>query len=253
MVERPSDLVQSVSRAMRVLEAVGDSPQGCSPKVVTRRTGLHLSTVYHLLRTLAYEGYLVRTDVGDYRLGFEVADRFRDLRASLSHPPRVESVLRALAERTGHSAYLARLLDGCVVISAVAEAAGSPHLEDLVPGFDEAAHATALGKALLATLPTDERRALLASAGLRAFTPATVREVDALEAELSDAGGSPTGVFVEESQFRDGVSCAATLVATGDPAEPWWAVALSASSAALRRRRHSLAAALRVAGMDLAA
>jgi DNA-binding IclR family transcriptional regulator len=78
-VEPPSDRIQSVSRALRVLEAVCDAPAGVAAKVVARRCGLSLSTTYHLLRTLAYEGYLTRLPSGDYSVGPQVADRFRDL------------------------------------------------------------------------------------------------------------------------------------------------------------------------------
>lgn len=250
-MEPPSDLIQSVSRALRVLEAVGESPAGCNPKVVARRCGLHLSTTYHLLRTLAYEGYLTRTSTGDYRLGLAISDRFRDLQASLSRRPQVPAVLRSLADTTGHSAYLARFVDGRVAITAVVEAAGSPHLEDLIPGFDEAPHATALGKALLSRLPPAQRHDLVRTVGMRPFTARTIREVDALDAELGDH--DDRAVFVEQGQYRAEVSCAAVLVATGDLEDPWWSLAVSASSPTFERRRTALAGALRTAGADLAA
>lgn len=250
-MERPSDLIQSVSRALRVLEVVGDSPAGCNPKAVASRCGLHLSTTYHLLRTLAYEGYLVRGPEGDYRLGLEIADRFRDLRSSLTRPPQVMAVLRHLAQATGHSSYLARFVDGRVAIASVVEASGSPHLEDLIPGFDEAAHATALGKALLSTLARRDRHAFLRQAGMRPFTSMTVRDIAALDTELDGAAG-PT-VFVEEGQYRGAVSCAAVLVPTADPADPWWAIALSAASTTFARNRNELTGALGTAAGDLAA
>jgi DNA-binding IclR family transcriptional regulator len=250
-VERPSDLIQSVSRALRVLEAVGESPAGCNPKVVARRCGLHLSTTYHLLRTLTYEGYLLRTSTGDYRLGLEISDRFRDLQASLSRPPQVGAVLRQIAGATGHSSYLARFVDERVTITDVVEAPGSPHLEDLIPGFDEGAHATAVGKALLSTLPRGRRHAVLQRTGMRPFTPATVRDAAELDAELD--GASREVVFVEEGQYRRAVSCGAVLVPTGDPEDPWWAIALSASSPTFAAERQRLSGALRTAGGDLAA
>ncbi|MFA9429511.1 IclR family transcriptional regulator [Egicoccus sp. AB-alg2] len=250
-MEPPSDLIQSVSRALRILEAVGASPGGCNPKVVARRCDLHLSTTYHLLRTLAYEGYLARTSEGDYRLGLEISDRFRDLQASLTRPPRVAAVLRHLADTTGHSAYLARFVDDRVAIAGVVEAAGSPHLEDLIPGFDEAPHATALGKALLSRLPSRRRHDLVRGAGMRPFTSRTIRDLAALDAEL--AGTDVDTVFVEHGQFRGGVSCAAMLVPTADPEDPWWAIAVSAASPTFAGRRERLAAGLRVAAGDLAA
>lgn len=249
-MERPTDLIQSVSRALRVLEAVGGSPGGCNAKAVARRCDLNLSTAYHLLRTLAYEGYLVRDEVGDYHLGLEISDRFRDLCASLRRGPQAAPVLRHLAATTGHSGYLARFVDGRVAITCVVEAPGSPHLEDLIPGFDEAAHATALGKALLSTLPRLARAAVVGGP-MRPFTPRTVRDREELDAELDAARSG--GLFVEEGQYRGAVSCAAALVATSDPADPWWAIAISAASTTFARRRTELIDALRLASSDLAA
>ena len=249
-VERPSDLIQSVSRAFRVLEVVGDAPGGLPAKAVASRTGLHLSTTYHLLRTLEYEGYLTRTPEGDYRLGLSIARRFRDLQSVLGTRPEVTRVLRRLAMVTGHSAYLARFVDGRIAITSVSEAPGSPHLEDLVPGFDEGAHATALGKALLSTLPTAGRRAYLREQGLRPFTTATICDADRLDHELGHADADR--VYVEEGQFRGAVSCAAALVPTGHIDDAWWAIALSAGSATFHRREHQLVHALRLTAGDLA-
>ncbi len=249
-MEPPSDLIQSVSRALRVLEVVGAAPEGLPPKAIARRADLHLSTAYHLLRTLAYEGYLVRTASGDYRLGMEIADRFRDLCAVLERPPTTAAVLRQLAATTGHSAYLGRFVDGQVTIVAVVEAAGSPHLEDLVPGFDEAAHATAIGKALLSTLPRSQRHDLLREVGMPPWTPRTPSEPAELDVEIAAVQDH---VFVEEGQFRAEVSCAACLVTTGDEEVPYVAVALSAGSQVLERRRRVLVNALRAAAIDLAA
>lgn len=246
----PSDLIQSVSRALRVLEAVGAAPEGLNPKAVARRCGLRLATAYHLMRTLTYEGYLCRLPNGDYVLGLEIADRFRDLMSCLGRPPRADAVLRRVAEETGHSVYLARFVDGRVTIAHVVEAPHSPPLEDLIPGFDEGAHATALGKALLSTLDVGQRRAYLREAGLRPFTSLTVSEPAELEFELAEAAD---GIFTEVCQYRDGVGCAAVLVPTGETQDPWCALGVSAAATTLPRRRQDLVSALRTAAVDLAA
>ena len=60
---QPADFVQSVGRAMLILEVVGRCP-GLPVKAIARRCSLNLSTTYHLVRTLAYEGYLVRLPDG---------------------------------------------------------------------------------------------------------------------------------------------------------------------------------------------
>src|SRR2546423_783368 len=55
---RPTDLIQSVSRALRILEEVGDSPEGLNAKQIAHRCDIALPTTYHLVRTLTYEGQL---------------------------------------------------------------------------------------------------------------------------------------------------------------------------------------------------
>lgn len=60
-------------------------------------------------------------------------------------------------------------------------------------------------------------------------------------------------VFVEEGQYRGAVSCAAVLAPTGDPTDPWCAIALSAASTTFARKRNELTGALSTAASDLAA
>lgn len=245
----PSDLIRSVSRALRILEVAGSDPRGLNAKQVARRCRLPLSTTYHLLRTLCYEGYVIRRRGGTYVIGYEIADRFRDLAHALEQPPEVRSVLRHLAEVTGHSAYLSRVMDGRVVITEIAEGPRSPRVEDLVVGFSEAAHATALGKSLLWAMPAADRRAYLAEQGTRAVTANTVSDAAELEAELTALARD--GLFVEEAQFRPGVSCAAVLVRTPETGDMWGSVAFSAESGRFDRVRSSLSIELRLAAADL--
>jgi DNA-binding IclR family transcriptional regulator len=210
---RPTDLIQSVSRALRILEEVGDSPGGLNTKQIAQQCDLALPTTYHLVRTLTYEGYLIRRSNGVYGLGMEIASRFRDLVSSMQRPPQIHEVLRQLAEVTGHTAYFAQLVDGHVVLTDLVEGPHSPHLEDLVVGFDEGAHATALGKALLSTIPVIKRKELLEEQGLRPFTSNTITDEGQLLHEISVS--ARVGVFTEEEQYRPEVCCAAVLIDGG--------------------------------------
>ena len=206
----PSDLIRSVSRALRVLEAVGASPKGLTVKQIARRCELTVATTYHLVRTLAYEGYVIRREDGTYTVGLEIADRFRELVVAFRGPASVGEVLRRTAAETGYSHCLGRFVNGRVAITAVAEGVRSPYVEDLIPGFDDGAHATALGKALLGTLTPDQRWRYLKENGLRAYTQATLCTIDAVDADL--AAGERRGMQVEVGQFRPGLACAGVVV-----------------------------------------
>jgi len=220
---QPTDLVQSVSRAFRILEEVGVSRAPLTVKAIARRCQLHLSTAYHLVRTLTYEGYLVRSPDGGYVLGSSVARRFHDLLASFDQPPQVHEVLRHMSTMTRRTAYLGRFVSGRIVITDMVEGPLSPYLEDLEVGLEVAAHATVVGKVLLAGLSRARRAEYLTEQGMRRFTSRTVIDMDALDHELAQFGPGPV---LEHGQFRDGVSCVGALV-RGEAAESSWAVVAS--------------------------
>jgi DNA-binding IclR family transcriptional regulator len=225
MPEVPSDLVRSVSRALRILEEVGASRAPLTVKAIARRCRLNLSTTYHLVRTLTYEGYLFRGRDGGYMLGTSVAHRFHDMQTTLRQPPKVHEVLLNLAAVTRRTAYLGRFVCGRIVITDVVEGPESPYLEDLEVGLDVAAHATVIGKVLLSALPRTKRAEYLAEQGMRRFTARTPTNTEALEAELAGAcAGQP---ILEHGQFREGVSCVGTLVSRDSETDPWWAVVAS--------------------------
>jgi DNA-binding IclR family transcriptional regulator len=215
---QPTDLIQSVSRAFRILEEVGASRAPLTVKAIARRCQLNLSTAYHLVRTLTYEGYLVRSPDGGFVLGAAVARRFHELLASFGQPPHVREVMRHMAAMTQRTAYLGRFVSGRIVITDVVEGPQSPYLEDLEVGLDVAAHATVIGKLLLATLPRARRAEYLADQGMRRFTSRTVIDVNALNHELTSFCGGPV---LEHGQFRDGVSCVGALVRRDTPESSW--------------------------------
>ncbi len=213
----PSDLIRSVSRALRVLESVGRAPKGLTVKQIARRCELTVATTYHLVRTLAYEGYVIRREDGTYIVGLEIADRYRELVSAFRGPPTVGEYLRRAVLDTGYSHFLGRFVGGQVAITAATEGPRSPYLEDLVPGFDEGAHATALGKALLATLTTEQRLRYLRENGMRPFTTGTLTTAEAFEADL--AAGERRGMQLELGQYRPGVACAAVMVSADKDVE----------------------------------
>jgi DNA-binding IclR family transcriptional regulator len=220
---RPDDFVQSVGRALRILETVSETP-ALQVKAIARRCRLNLSTTYHLVRTLAYEGYLVRLADGSYVVGNEVARRFHDLMDSLDRPPASTDVLRALVDHTRLSAYLGTVSGASVIVAECVEGPRSPYLEDFESGLEVAAHATALGKALLASMPRGERRQFLRQHEMCPFTART--RVDPIELDRELDAYPRNGVVVEHGEFRDEVACAATLVPS-DGAGARWALVVS--------------------------
>lgn len=246
----PSDLIRSVSRALRVLESVGRAPRGLTVKQIARRCELTVATTYHLVRTLAYEGYVIRREDGTYIVGLEIADRYRELVTAFRGPAAVGETLRRAAADTGYSHFLGRFVAGRIAITAVAEGSRSPYVDDLAPGFDEGGHATALGKALLATLTPEQRVRYLRDWGMRGFTPATLTEADALEADL--AAGDRRGLQLEVGQFRAGVACAAVTVTADRDMERRLVLACSLPAAEMMTSARVIRAKLMTVAREIA-
>lgn len=195
-------LINSVVRALNLLDAVGAAGAPVPAKRLAHAVGLPLPTTYHLLRTLVHEGYLARTPDG-----YVVGDRVDALATGGAQPRRSRQVLQQLHDELGAAAYLCVLDDGEIRLAEIVDSPAAPRT-DLWVGLHAAAHATALGKAVLATLPEADRRDYLARHPLVDLTPRTVTSARVLLHEL-DAEGD---IAVDHEEYALGTVCLATPV-----------------------------------------
>jgi IclR family transcriptional regulator, acetate operon repressor len=201
----------SLVRALRVLEAVAALGDGVTAKAIARRLGAPLPTVYRALGTLVAEGYLVRLNaVRGYGLGYKVSELHRGLTAQVRPPAAVRTLLHEAHSGVGAAAYLAVLRDVEVVVAHVDRCSDHPGPLGLRVGEIAPAHATALGKAVLAGLDTGPLGDVLTSTSLTAFTPRTVADRRTLDRELRRVRAAGAAVEVEE--FHRGVAAVAVAV-----------------------------------------
>ncbi|GAA2435947.1 IclR family transcriptional regulator C-terminal domain-containing protein [Actinomadura vinacea] len=207
---RPT-LIASVQRALRLMEAVASHPNGAPAKQLAREAGLPLATAYHLLRTLAHEGYATRLSDGVWVLGDRV-ETLHDQSKTQQVLARIRPALIALRDELGAASYFAMHVDDEISIIDIADGPRAPRV-DLWVGFDEAAHATAIGKCLLGQLSEDRRRDYLARHPLVDLTPHTITEPRRLMRLLA----SPAEVSFDQEEYALGTGCAAVPVtdATG--------------------------------------
>lgn len=94
--------VQSVRRALDVLEAIGAAGE-VGTSELARDLGLAVSTTHSIIRTLARRGYLVRSSNG-YRLGPGVTVLAAQWDPLFSLSPLLTPALQRLTQMTGHAA-----------------------------------------------------------------------------------------------------------------------------------------------------
>lgn len=175
---------QVVVRAVRMLKLFTPERPEWQGAELGEALGLTKTTTHRLLGALESEGLVARRPPGvGYRLGpAAVALGAQALRSS-DLRSQVRPLLRELAEETGETASLEVLVDRDVLI--LDEASGH-HLVAATAesGTRWPVHATSTGKALLAAMAPEERRALLGEDPLPRFTKATITDPGKLEREL---------------------------------------------------------------------
>lgn len=203
-------LIQSVSRALDILEAFAVGQEELGVTELSRKLKLHKNNVFRLLATLETRGYVEQDrETGNYRLGmrtFEVASVFLH---HLGLVKQARTVLEQLATETGETAYLA-VLDGPWVVCV--DMVETRHAVRVMPWLGQRlpAHATALGKAQLAFRPHDELEQLWKQHPPVARTPRTMTDPGRLADELQQLAAQEAAL--EDEEAASGVRGAAAPV-----------------------------------------
>lgn len=228
----------SITRALRVVEAVAAAGDGVTAKAIARRLGAPLPTVYRALGTLVEEGYLVRLhDVRGYGLGYRVAELHRGLTEQMRPPAPVRGILHEVHTAAGAAAYLAMLRDVDVVVAHIDDCTEHPRPDRMRLGEPTAAHATAAGKVMLADLRPGRLAELVSRTGLPGLAPQTVTDRRALDRELMRIRSDGAAVEVEE--YQAGVAGIAAPV-RGPGGDVTGAIGVSVTMAAFAARRWEL-------------
>ncbi|WP_055695440.1 IclR family transcriptional regulator [Streptomyces prasinopilosus] len=205
-------LITSVQRAFRLLEAVSAHETGAPAKRLAREAGLPPATAYHLLRTLVHDGYLRKLEDG----GFVLGERLHALRTDGRGQAllnRVRPTLAALRDELSAAVYLTFYEDGEIRVAEIADGPRAPRV-DLWVGFEDAGHATALGKSVLRQLDDAARRDYLSRHALNDLTPRTITTAPELLRRIDSSPVAPVVTDLEE--YALGTVCAALPVYSGD-------------------------------------
>jgi DNA-binding IclR family transcriptional regulator len=198
--------VKSADRALAILGAVADSGSLRFNELVSL-LNLPRSSAHALLQTLVDRGWLdLDTETRRYTIGLKA---WHVGQAYTGHGDLVaiaKPVMDALARDVGETVQLARL-DGIEnVYVAISESAQPMRLASTV-GARLLAHATGIGKALLAQLPPDESRRMIRSVSLPRFTENTVTNPDELDALITQARNR--GYALDDEELLVGCRCVA--------------------------------------------
>nr|WP_249139134.1 IclR family transcriptional regulator [Actibacterium sp. MT2.3-13A] len=210
----PGRTIQSVERALLLLEEVASEPEGLTLSDMAERTGLNSSTCHHLVSTLVNCGYL--THLSRTR-GYALGPKIRDLNelAERETDPSVllKDDLMALGQQLGRGVQFAVLSETSLITKL-----SFPDPEARVEEPDEiekmtALHATATGKSILAWIPDTELVRVISANGLNGYTPQTITTLSGLMEELRLVRRRKYAI--DDEEFRSGVVCIGTTLREG--------------------------------------
>lgn len=184
LADRTSDFVQSLARGLTVIRAFDAEHPFLTLTEVATRTGLTRAAARRFLHTLVRLGY-VRTDGKLFSLRPRVLELGYAYLSSLSLPEVALPHMERLVEQVGESSSLAVLDDGDVVYVARVPTRRIMNVAISV-GTRFPAHATSMGRVLLAHLPAGSRASHLEAQRLASFTPHTVVDPARLDAILDE-------------------------------------------------------------------
>lgn len=202
-------MIQSVDRAIRVLTAL-QGARRMSLSDLAARLDLAPSTTHGIVRTLVEHGMVVQERGSNrYQLGPAVLRLGNVYLDTLELRSRAIPWAEDLAARTGLAVRTGvLLLEDVVIIHHEPRPDGSRQMPEV--GIVIPAHASALGKAILAFSPDDADRALGTTGELRSMTGETVTAPAEIRAQLADV--RTTGVAREQDEAVLGESVVASPI-----------------------------------------
>jgi IclR family pca regulon transcriptional regulator len=179
---RSRDFVQSLERGLAIIRVFNSERPSLTVSEIAREVGLTRAAVRRFLLTLGELGYLYGKNNR-----FELTPRVLELGyaylSALSFPDIALPRLEQLVAQTGEASE-GSVLDGGDVVYVVRVPGPALMTISVNIGARRPAHATAMGRVLLAHLPSADLDAFLGTHQLTPVLPRTVTDVDALRAEL---------------------------------------------------------------------
>ena len=195
-------VVEAVIRALRLLDCFEHGRPEMTLTEFVRRSGFSKTTTYRLLVTLEHAGWLERTPAGAFRLTIRAFQLGTVLVDSLELRREAGPVMAELAASYGDTVYLVVPSGAAAVCLERIDSGQAIRIMDLDVGGSQPLHLGAGPRALLA-FRESEFLPLVVASGLRASTPASIVDLEALRVDLQQS--RERGYTVSRGDMTSGI------------------------------------------------
>jgi len=205
---RPRDFNQSLERGLEIIQTFGAAAPRQTVSEVAAKTGLTRATTRRFLITLVELGY-VATDGRTFQLAPRVLGLGYSFLSGLGFPDVALPHLERLVAEVDESSE-ASILDGEDIVYVVRVPGTKLMTIAISVGSRMPAHATSMGRVLLAGLSDAELDAYLASARLTRFLPETITDPQVLRAAVLAARAD--GFAIVDQELEEGLLAVAVAI-----------------------------------------
>lgn len=232
--------VPAIDRAVRLLDHLASDRRPATLSELVRSLSLPKSSVHGLLASLTAADLISRTDENAYLLGPKIV-QWAGAYAQQSDLIGAFAELAAANRTLAADTVMLAVLDGADVMYLACRQGSRPLAVNFRVGGRFPACCTGSGKAMLATLPEERVRALMADGGLRRMTRRSVAGNALLLRQLAQA--RKDGYATDDEETAMGMQCFGAPVFTAGRPEALAAVAVSQIKAAGNARSRADTAA----------
>lgn len=201
--------VQSVAKAMGLLEALGSRPQPLTLSQLALQAGMDRSTAQRLAHTLATLGYLEKGPGGrGYVLGKKILERTFDFLRGSSLIERATPILTDLQKETGERIDLS-LFDDLSIIYALRRQTKRQTFFATLVGRRIPVYCSSGGRAIMSHLSDEAIDDILGRSSLKALTPKTETNRARIKEKVRQAKAMHYAIALEESLLGEiALACA---------------------------------------------
>jgi DNA-binding IclR family transcriptional regulator len=236
--------IQVIDRAGSLLDAIAGQGGAASLKILAAETGLHPSTAFRILASLAAIGFIDRDQRGFYQLGPK-------LRQLAAHIPKdfdlrgyALPVMAELRNLVGETVNLTVRAGDEIIYIERATSSRMMRVEQII-GSRAPLHITAVGKLMLGESGESGVRDYAKRTGLPSFTPNTITLVEHLIEETRRCRDQ--GFAYDNEEAEPGVGCLGVLIRDGSGS----AIGGLSISSPIERRRDEWIAPLIEVGQSI--
>jgi len=199
----------ALDRALNVLEALAEHGSTASLASVAATVALPKPTVHRILQNLVARGYARQVGEGRYAPGLKILGLAGQLQEALDQAELARPAMRVLQSLLPETVHFALLQGDRAVYVEKLDGRRAYRMASRI-GMELELHCTAIGKAILAFLPDEDRRNLVAIHRLPRRTVRTIISAGELDAELARI--RERGYAIDDEENEEQIRCVGAAV-----------------------------------------